>query len=69
MKDRGRFTIGGAEGTSPTIGAAVSKAQYRACSADKPIQLGVFDNGDKVARVERHENGVVTTTMLDGDGR
>jgi len=61
----GRFRIGRDERGWPTIGSALSVAQNRAIRAGEPWSVGVFENGEiKVARVERHADGTITTTKL-----
>ncbi len=63
-RTQGTFHVGGNEKKMPTLGMAISFAQTLACRADEPRQFGVFDNGTKLARVERHEDGTVTTTEV-----
>lgn len=68
QKANGRFRIGRDERGWPTIGSALSVAQNRAMRASDAWQAGIFDQDEKVARVERHEDGTVTTVAF-GDVR
>lgn len=60
----GSFHVGGDDRRLPTLYAAVSLAQSLACRATEPRQWGVFDNGTQLYRVERQEDGVVTTVQV-----
>jgi hypothetical protein len=61
----GAFTIGGIDRREfPTIGLALSYAQNLAVRAEEPRQWGVYEDGTRVARVEREEDGSVTTQAV-----
>lgn len=59
----GSFTVGGSERTFPTVGVALSFAQNLATRAEEPRQWGIYRDGQSIGRVEREEDGSVTTTV------
>ena len=60
----GTFRVGGSDKKLPTIGAALSFAQYLACQARDEKQYGVYEGERQVARVVRDSAGNVVTRMV-----
>jgi hypothetical protein len=60
----GKYHVGGDERKLPSESAAFSLAQTLATKATDARRFGVFDNGTKIGRVERHADGVITTTRI-----
>ena len=63
----GAFTVGGdPKGrTCPTIGCALSLALTLTSQAGGENQRGVFKDGTRVARVERHRDGTLTVQEVE----
>lgn len=60
----GAFTIGGDDRTYPSVGLALSVAQNRAVRAADERSWGIYEDGQRVARVVREADGSVTTTVV-----
>lgn len=58
------FRVGGDDRRWPSVTAAISLAQFRACRSTVEIQFGVYEGDEQVARVVRLPNGVVLTTTV-----